>query len=130
MLNKLILILVLVATLTVGSETLAKNKNVTKIDEKDISEVGYDYVPWKEDIGDFTNKVDISPETAIRIGELILLQDNPNALDDKPSRSVKKIIDSDLYIVTYSKGDEWVGGCYSMVINYKTCEVLKIWAGE
>lgn len=130
MLKKFILIILVLVTLTIGIGMLTKNKNVTIIDENDIIKVAYDDVPWEEDVGDFTNEVEISPETAMRIGELLLLQDNPSALDDKPSRSIEKIIDKDIYIVTYSKGDEWVGGCYSIAINYKTCEILKIWAGE
>lgn len=133
--TKVALVIVVVIALIEGivimngndSEDVKQNRYVIDYDE--IEEIGYDSVPWDDDMGDFTDKIIISPETAIKIGELILTNGNPNKLNDVPNREVKKIINSDIYVVSYYNKD-MLGGDYSMAINRKTGEVLKAWAGE
>ena len=91
--------------------------------------INYDDVPWDESIGDFTNDLIITPEMALKLSELYLTEINPSMLEDK-SASVQTIRDSDVYIITYIPEPTKLGGDISIAINFKTAEVLKMWAGE
>ncbi len=88
-----------------------------------------DALPWDDSVGDFTDKLDIKPETAVKMAELLLLDVTPEQLKDK-KRNLHKIADKDIYVISYISKENVLGGDINIAIHSKTGEVLKMWAGE
>ena len=104
----------------------AENKEKEGIQVRTIN---YDDIPWEESVGDFTNKLNISPETVLKLSELYLLEIHPEMIENK-SPTIQMIKDSDIYVISYGTIPIQAGGDINIAIHSRTGEVLKMWAGE
>jgi hypothetical protein len=91
--------------------------------------MNYDDIPWDEEVGDFTNQLEIQPETALKIAELLLVDYSENILNDK-TPVLFTVENEDIYVISYILTERQPGGDINIAINSKTGEVLKMWAGE
>jgi len=127
----LIIAIFAVATLT-GCANNADASIENNIEEVKISvkTIDYDAVPWDDPIGDFTHKLTITPEMAVKLSELYLTEINPDVLEENKSVSVRIIEENDICVINYAHYPPILGGDISIAINLKSGEVLKMWAGE
>ncbi|MDR1688448.1 MAG: hypothetical protein LBS21_07535 [Clostridiales bacterium] len=108
----------------------AEKSGEIDVEEIEIQKIKYDDVPWDESPGDFTDELDIGPETAVKIAEFLLTENDPNRLNDMVFQLIEFIEDENIYVIHFWESDNAPGYSISIAIHSKTGAVLKMWAGE